>query len=389
MTALSNDRKTDKIGVEEIPEPVLLQFPVEAATSIYGGAIVCINAAGNAVPASANSALKAVGRCEKQALNLATGGSPGATGSAGSITVLVRQGLYTFNINADSSITAASFGANVYASDDNTISLSDAGGTRPYVGFILAAPGTMGLAATVCGVMVGFPNPYSANPLAGLSTQYKARAVVTTLQAYTGSGTNTLTETVNGAISAADGVTLAVGDVVIIPAGTTNLTGALDAGPWQVSALGSGAAKWVLVRPDWWTTGAVIPLGQVIDCGGEGTLYGGTQWKSFAAQGSAVIGTNDPVLWPDAVTTTATLVAGSVAVTSIPVRSLTKSQFQASLNTIGGTLTGTVGYGVLPNVSALTAGNLGTVSITFKALASADAVQASDTSTINVTITNW
>lgn len=397
MTALAQDRKTDKLGTEDVAYPVLLKYPVEASTSIYGGALVGINAAGNAVPASANSALKIVGRAERQCLNLATGGtiSPDgiANGTAGSIFVHVRQGVFYFNINADSTITKANFGANVYASDDNTVSLSDSGGTRPFVGVIVDPAGDMAPSplSSQVGVFVGLANPYAANPElpAQLSTQFKARGVVTSLQAYTGSGTNTLTETSNGAWAAQDGITNAVGDVVFIQAGTTNLVGALDSGPWVITGLGGAGSKWTLQRPDWWTTGAIMPIGAVIEMGGEGTLWAGTSWKSFAAVGSAVIGTNDPTFYVGRVTQTAVLVAGTVTISNVGVRSLSKSQFSASLNTNGGTLTGTVGYGVLPNVSALTAGYIGTSSIPFKAIATADAVQASDTSTINVTIMNW
>src|SRR5882672_9402921 len=74
----------------------------------------------------------------------------------------------------------------------------------------------------------------------------KVRAVVTSLQAYTGTGTATLTETSNGAWAAQDGVTNVVGDTVFIPATTTNLTGALDCGPWLISSLGSAGSQWVL-----------------------------------------------------------------------------------------------------------------------------------------------
>lgn len=218
----------------------------------------------------------------------------------------------------------------------------------------------------------------------------KCRNVVTSLQAYGGTGTATLTQTTpSSGWATQDGVTNVVGDVVFIQGGTTNLTNAKDAGPWVVQSLGSASASWVLVRPAWFAQGAICPLGLVIDIDGEGTLWAGTQWKSFATVGSAVIGTNDLTFYVGRVTQTAVLAAGTIAVTNVGVKSLSKSQFIASMNTNGGTLTGTVGYGVLPNVSALTAGYIGTSSLTFKAIATAQAVQSSDTSTINVTVINW
>lgn len=219
------------------------------------------------------------------------------------------------------------------------------------------------------------------------SGAYKARNVVTSLQAYTGTGTATLTETANGAWAAQDGSTSVVGDTVFVQAGTTNLVGAVDSGPWVISSLGGASAQWVLTRPNWFNQGATIVQGTVVAIG-EGTLWIGTEWKSFVAT-NKLVGTDDPTFYVGRVTQTATLAAGTIAVANVGVRSLTKSQFLASLNTAGGTLTGTVMYGVLPNVTALVAGYIGTASLTFKAIATAQAVQASDTSIINVTVINW
>jgi len=387
VTALIQDRKTDKLGVEDIPEPVLLSFPVEASTSIYGGAIVCINAAGNAVPASANSAFKVVGRCDKQAINQATGGSPGATGVAGSIQVQVRQGAFLYNINADSTIDGTKFGANVYASDDNTVSLTDAGGTRPYIGFVQAVPSTMGLSSTQVAVMVGVANPYASNPLANLASQYKARNVVTSLQAYGGTGTGTLTETSNGAWATQDGVTNVVGDIVFIQGGTTNLSAAADSGPWQISSLGGASAKWVLIRPDWWQNGSTMPAGQVIDIDGEGTLWAGTQWKSFAAVGSAVVGTNDPTFYVGRISQAVTLAASTFTLNNVGLRSASKSAIICQFQLAGGTTTSTIGYGV---IAAPTPGYIGTASAVIDALASGMGKNGSaDASTIIATVINW
>lgn len=385
MAALVTDRKTDKIGTEDIVDPVLLQFPVEATTAIYGGALVGVNAAGNAVPLSALASVKAVGRAERQAINLASGGSAGATGAAGSISVLVRQGLFLFNINADSAVTQANFGANLYASDDNTISLSDAGGVRPYIGFVLAAPGTMSVPATLVGVMVGQANPYAANPLAGLAAQYRVRNVVTTLAAYVGTGTNTLTGLVNGAFGAQDGVTNVVGDIVFAQGGTTNLTGALDSGPWQISIVGTAGSKYVLVRPDWFTTGGSVNVGQVIDVGPDGAIYAGVQWKSFAVAGLAVIGTNDPSFYVGRLVQQVTLAAGTTTVANVGVRSLTKSIISATLQTAANA-TGTVGYGT---ITPPTIGYIGTVTFSVKAYVANMTISVADTSIINILVINW
>jgi hypothetical protein len=405
MTALIADRKTDKLAPEDVAYPVLLKYPVEASTNIYGGALVAINAAGNAVPASAIGALKCVGRAERQCLNQATGGtiSPDgiANGNAGSILVTVRQGVYYFNINADSTITKASFGANVYASDDNTVSLSDAGGTRPYAGWIIdpqqtAALGNMNPSTSQVGVFVGVANPYALNPeLASFAGQFKARAVVTSLAAYTGTGTGTLTASANGAWAAQDGVTNAVGDIVFIQAGTTNLTGAVDSGPWQISSLGGASAKWILIRPDWWQNGSTMPVGAVIEVGGEGSVYLGTSWKSFAAVGSAVVGTNDPAFYVGRITFAVTLVTGFVKLgptQSFPgIKSLTTSGIEFTPTNFNGA-SSTVSYrtgAYASGGSATAAGYMGTATASITALVAAGTFNTSDVSTGLITLVNW
>ncbi len=403
MTALALDRKTDQLGTPDLAYPVLLRYPVEASTNIYGGALVAINAAGNAVPASAIGALKCVGRAERQCLNQAVGGtvSPDgiASGVAGSISVPVHQGVFYFNVNGDSTILKAQFGANVYASDDNTVSLSDAGGTRPYVGFVLDPPQTatvpnMGTSLTQVGVFVGVANPYAANPelsLSALATQFKARAVVTSLQAYGGTGTNTLTESANGAWQAQDGVTNALNDIVFIQAGTANLTGGLDSGPWQITNLCSAGTKWVLTRPDWWTTGGVMPLGATIEIGGEGSVFLGTSWKSFAAQGSAVIGTNDPAFYVGRLTQSVTLATGFVTKTNVGIKSLTTSWIEFTpTNFNGGTNTVSYRTGAYASGGAATvAGYSGTASVRITALVSSVTFNSSVVGSGLLTVINW
>lgn len=392
MSALSADRKADKLVVEDQVYPNLLQYPVAASTSIYGGALVALDGSGNAVPASATGTLKCVGRCEKQALNLASGGSPGATGSAGSIQVQVRQGCFYFNINADSTIDGTKIGANVYASDDNTVSLSDGGGTRPYAGYVVdaALAASMRGSTSLVGVQVGVANPYALNPELSTASAFKARAVVTTLQAYGGSGTNVLTETSNGAISAADGVTLVVGDVVLIQGGTSNLTDPKDSGPWTVTNLGGAGSKWTLTRPDWWTTGATMPIGAVIDVGGEGTVWLGTAWKSFAASGK-VIGTDDPTFYVGRLSQSVTLTTGFVTKTNVGIKSTTTTGISFVPTNFSGAAS-TVSYrtgNYASGGAATAAGYAGTGSVSITALVAAGTFNTSDVGTGMLTITNW
>lgn len=321
MSALTQDRKTDKLGTDDGALPLLLSFPVEAATTIYGGAMVAINAAGNAVPASSSAAQRLLGRCERQVVN---------SGAAGASNVLVRQGVFFYNngTGADA-ITAANAFQYCYASDDNTVTLTDGNGTRPLAGVIYGLGETGGLPQTgLVAVGVGFASPYATNSdLSGASTTLKARAVVTSIAAYTGSGTGTLTGSVNGALGAQDGLTMVAGDVVFIPSQITNVTAAKDIGPYVVSVVGTAGTKYVLTRPDWWVTGSAIVQGAAISLGGEGSAWAGSSWKTFAAK-SKIIDTDDPVFYPDSHLFTAT-VGGGGTVTANSLYIAPTAQFGA------------------------------------------------------------
>jgi hypothetical protein len=401
MTAATQDILTPKLGAEDQVLPDLIQSGVAAATTIYGGTMVMINSSGYAVPAAPGTAgaLGAVvGRAQRQAANTTANGY----GTAGSLQVLIDRGAFWYNLNADSTVTIANFGASVYASDDNTVSLYDAGGTRPYAGYLICVPTTPGVPGLVNGsastkvcVQVGQPNPWANEGEGSESGAFRARAVVTSLSGtYSGSTTGTLTAAAAAAFGTQDGVsTLAVGDTVLLPEGTTNITANTDAGLYTITTLGSTLVKWVLTRPDWWGTGSVINLAQTIDVGGEGTLFGGSSWKSFAAKGSAVVDSNDPDLYPGRVIQTVTLSAATIAISNVPILSATKTAFTVNLAATGGTVTGTLYYGT---IVAPTAGFVNTGASSTRALVTVDAIAAgqvkntqADASTLIVGIINW
>lgn len=223
------------------------------------------------------------------------------------------------------------------------------------------------------------------------STAYTARMVATTVQVYTGTGTGTLTITATGAMSSIDGVTPAVGDVIFYQEGATNLTGALDAGPWQVSVVGTTGVSPVLVRPSWWAHGGPIVPGINIQIGGEGTgttpRYAGSTWKSFAAK-SQIIGTNAPVFWPRQLAGTYTASSGVVlnGVTTFPIRSATVSQVVA---TNQGTAAHASTVGPPRVTTGPTAGVVGSSALTVKAESAPGTTNTSDLGVYTVSVTNW
>jgi hypothetical protein len=123
MPALTADRNTILRDNREF------SFPVEAATKIFAGSIVALNAAGNATKGAVSTTLRAVGVAQELADN--------SGGVAGAIDVKVRRGLFRFNnSSAGDLITRANIGSNCFIVDDNTVALTNGTSTRSVAGVI-------------------------------------------------------------------------------------------------------------------------------------------------------------------------------------------------------------------------------------------------------------
>ena len=231
---------------------------------------------------------------------------------------------------------------------------------------------------------------------------YTARVAPLAVAAYGGTGTGTLTLT-SAAAWTADGVVLALGDVIFLQTGLTNLT-AVDSGPWVVSVLGTASVKTVLRRPSWFATGMKIPAGLQVAVGSEGAFFANTTFKATAAPGT-VVDTTDCAFYVKSFTFQRTLVSGTLALAAgqptllatsatcpVGIYSLTQSTATCIAAAHGGTLTGTVSYACV-NASSTqaftTIGAVGTSAMAVFAIATANATQTNDTSTLNVTITNF
>lgn len=121
--ALSKDRNTKR------RDGVQFSDPVAAATRIFAGSLVCLNAAGNAVPGSTATTLKARGVAQEQVDNTA--------GAAGDLRIETRRGVFAFaNSAAADEITRADIGATAYIVDDQTVAKTDGTSTRSAAGTI-------------------------------------------------------------------------------------------------------------------------------------------------------------------------------------------------------------------------------------------------------------
>ena len=104
--------------------------PVAADTKIFAGALVVLNAAGDAAPGSTATGLTARGVAAATADN--TGGA------AGDIAVDVRKGVFRFNNSAGADeITRAEIGDDCYIVDDETVAKTDGSISRSVAGEIV------------------------------------------------------------------------------------------------------------------------------------------------------------------------------------------------------------------------------------------------------------
>lgn len=144
MSALTKDRDTPE------RDGMLLNLPVAAATKIYAGSIVALDASGNAVPGAANATLKAVGRAEETVDN--------SSGSSGDKAIEIKRGVFRFANSADADeIGRADIGGPAYLVDDQTVAKTSSSGTRPVGGLIVD------IDAAGVWVAVGYP-ALAANP---------------------------------------------------------------------------------------------------------------------------------------------------------------------------------------------------------------------------------
>ena len=211
--------------------------------------------------------------------------------------------------------------------------------------------------------------------------QHFARAVqVAALSAYTNVN-GVLTENANGAISTADGVTLAVGDLIVLPPGIA--ASAVDAGLYQVTSLGGASAKWVLTAaPDWAFGAQVMPKTEFLVS--EGTLYAGTTWVVTNTGLTNTIGTTSFTMYPRFVSQSITLVAGTKTITNVPILSATAVAMRFT-RTTANTTASTIDY---QPVGTITTGALGTATFAFDAVVAAGTINAADISTGSLAIWN-
>jgi hypothetical protein len=192
------------------------------------------------------------------------------------------------------------------------------------------------------------------------------------LAAYTYSAaTQTITMNSNGALANIDGVAPALGDKILLTMGAA----AADNGIYVVTSLGGASAQATLQRHADLAHGDVMPAGFTVEVS-EGTVGAQSSWKDMGS-GAKTIGTTALALYPRVSKFTVTLAAGTFTNSATAWVFATTSQVEATINTQGGTTTF-----ISAPVANRVAGVPGTGAI--KILGG-----GSDTSTVDVVVTNW
>jgi len=128
---------TASISTPETRNDVFTDMPVAASTIVYVGTMAAVDASGNVNPAADTAGLHVLGRCDgtPRTTDSASGGASAlvgsdgnnSAGSAGAVTVDIKQGIFRWNNKSGNLITKAMIGQPCYVYDDNTVGI--AGGT--------------------------------------------------------------------------------------------------------------------------------------------------------------------------------------------------------------------------------------------------------------------
>lgn len=366
-----------------------IDLPVKASTKILGGTIVCTDASGWAVPATAATGLRPWGKAQTTADN--TDGSNGAV----KVNVVLPHEIWLdlWTNDTGTALVAGDRGKRCYLLDNQTLTGDPTGNSPgPYVYEVEAGVGVWAWFETAAGAVddvtageVQITDPgglYDATELESALLELKVTAPVRQVRGVVLSNVPNLAAFT---VAGNDGLTYSAGQRVLLPMQTT----AAECGVYVVGTVGGGTAP--LTRAADMPAGAAVVPGGIIEVS-EGSVYAGSTWKAFATAG-AIVGTNDPNYIPRKFSKVVTLSGGTYTIGAgggnepLWLRSTTLSDVQVTRNTAGGTIATTIMY-VAPVASRI-AGKAGTAAVEVRSAVDVGTILNTDTSTVNVLITNW
>ena len=321
-----------------------------------------------------------------------TGGALDVNGNLQYVSVAPfgRTGYFVSGTGADA-ITYSNLDQPCYWIDDNTLALTDGGGTRSFAGWVDDVPAT----GQWKGYVVlrteldtrGLYELYSAGQAASGTQDDSAAYVMTNLPAGTFAA-GVWTATATGALNTTqDGLTVApaAGDKVIFPPGTitTLVVSAANSGPYECVTPGATGVKAVYARPARFAHSSIITPGTKwkVTLGGA-TTFSGTTWRCDPTTAIKVVGTDDPVMFPERVVVQKTCSSGTATIATVPLRAAGKFSVTCDYN--GGTPAATT---TTIQASTQTAGAIGTASIVIQEQSVLGTAPGTGSATCAVTIT--
>lgn len=366
-----------------------IDLPVKASTKILAGTIVCTDASGWAVPATAATGLRPWGKAQAIADN--TDGSNGDI----KVNVLLPSEIWVdlWTNDTGTALVAGDRGKRCYMLDNQTLTGDPSGNSPgPYIYEVESGVGVWAwfeaAAGAVDDVTAGEVQVadagglYTATELESLLLELKVSAPVRQVRGVVYSNVDDLAAFT---VASNDGLTYVAGQRVLLAAQTT----AAQCGVYVVGTVAAGVAP--LTRAADMPAGAAVVPGGIIEVS-EGTVFAGSTWKAFATAG-AIIGTNDPVYYPRKYSSVVTLSSGTYTIGAgggsepLFLRSTTLSDVQVTRDTAGGTITTTIMY-VAP-IASMIAGKAGTAAVLVRSAVAAGTILNTDNSTLRVGITNW
>lgn len=336
-------------------------WPAKTSTAIYYGRMVAQAADKTLVLATTAGAGRVIG-VAKQTI---------ASASAGE-RCLVETGrtfLFSNGTGANAfSESGSDYGAPAYAFDDHTVYDNSNGDTLKFAGYFqgMEADGKVRVYIPEFDASAIDPAEAGSDFVTSLRARNVVNGNVADLAAYTVAS--------NAAVN--DATLNVEGDVVLLVAQST----AAENGLYTVGVVAAGVAP--LTRHPAMFTGRVFRADDYDITIAAGTVFAHSRWFNSAA---GTIGTNDGAFFPESVTISQALVAGTMTLTSVPILSATKSSISAYRKTAN-TCTATTG-GYVTN-GAATPGALGTASVEVMAAVAAGTINNADISTLHVKITN-
>ncbi len=131
----------------------LIQLGIADNVTIFPGALCAVNATGFAQPATTSTVINIAGVYTgiqdgpvSNSFGLGTADNTGTGHTAGAFNVALAQGPFSFNMGTGGDVvTIANIGSMMFAIDDQTVGLTDGGGTRSPAGVLINVVGTQAI----------------------------------------------------------------------------------------------------------------------------------------------------------------------------------------------------------------------------------------------------